>query len=246
MKLHFAKAHKAWGIAICCLVSLTWLVTSAQQKKPAPPPAEEKRVAPIKDLKLLKEYRDNKGNIIREVQYVQGNNRVTQTIIMSPQPAYVHIPIRPDTMNKDSVMLVVDKANYNIKVYYKRRLIRIYKAVFGPHPLENKLCEGDRCTPEGWFKIASKNPASHYRKFMLLNYPNDSSVARFNKMKASGLLPASARMGGDVGIHGIWPNGDDMIEMGIGWTDGCVAIKNNDIDDLYSMVNVGTRVLIKK
>jgi len=245
MKLHFAKAHKVWGIAICVIISLAWLVATAQQKKPTLP-AEEKRVAPIKDLKLLKEYRDNKGNIVREVQYVQGNNRVTETIIMAPQPKYMRVPINPDTMNKDSVMLVVDKANYNIKVYYKRRIIRIYKAVFGPHPLENKVCEGDRCTPEGVFKIASKNPASRYRKFMLLSYPNDSSIARFNRMKARGLLPAGARMGGDVGIHGIWPNGDDMIEMGVGWTDGCVAIKNADIDDLYSMVNVGTRVVIKK
>ena len=65
--------------------------------------------------------------------------------------------------------------------------------------------EGDRCTPEGTFRISSKNGASKYDKFMGLNYPNDSSIARFNRLKASGQLPASARIGGDVGIHGIWP-----------------------------------------
>ncbi|MDR3681610.1 MAG: L,D-transpeptidase [Flavipsychrobacter sp.] len=248
MNKRFAIAFRIWvAIAICCTIILTWNTTLAQQRKPTVPPGEEKAmVAPIKNLKLLNEYKDVKGNLVRIVQYTQGNNRVTETIVMPPRPAYVHVPIRVDTMNKDSVMVVVDKGHYNLQVYYRHRLIRTYKAVFGPKPLENKICEGDRCTPEGWFKIANKNPASKYHRFMGLNYPNDSAIARFNKMKAKGLLPANARIGGDVGIHGIWANGDDMIEMGIGWTDGCVAIKNNDIEDLYSMVGVGTRVLIRR
>jgi hypothetical protein len=222
-------------------------VVRAQPRKPTTPPGEEKTViAPISKLKLLNEYKDVKGNLVRVVQYVQGNNRITQTIIMAPRPAYLRVPIRIDTLNKDSLMVVVDKAHYNLQVFYRHHIIRIYKAVFGPKPLENKAYEGDRCTPEGWFKIASKNPASRYHRFMLLSYPNDSSIARFNSLKARGLLPAGARMGGDVGIHGIWPNGDDMIEMGVGWTDGCIAIKNNDIEDLYSIVGLGTRVLIRK
>jgi lipoprotein-anchoring transpeptidase ErfK/SrfK len=79
-----------------------------------------------------------------------------------------------------------------------------------------------------------------------LNYPNDSSYARFNRLKAAGQLPASARIGGDVGIHGIWPGGDDMIQLGIGWTDGCIALKNKDVEELFSMVPVGTKVVIRK
>lgn len=233
-------------MVICWVAILISLPAMAQLSKPTLPPGTEKAPPPIKDFKLLKEYKDTKGNLVRLVQYTQANSRVTETIVVPPRPAYIRVPILPDTMNKDSVMVVVDKSHYNLQVFYRHRLIRVYKAVFGPKPLENKVCEGDRCTPEGWFKIANKNPASKYRKFMLLNYPNDSSIARFNKMKAKGELPATARMGGDVGIHGIWDKGDDLIEMGVGWTDGCVAIKNADIDDLYSMVTVGTRVYIKK
>ena len=81
---------------------------------------------------------------------------------------------------------------------------------------------------------------------MGLSYPNDSAYARFNKLKAAGKIPATARIGGDVGIHGIWKGGDDMIEMGVGWTDGCVAIKNQDIEELFSMVGVGTKVIIRR
>ncbi|RYY10010.1 MAG: murein L,D-transpeptidase, partial [Chitinophagaceae bacterium] len=106
--------------------------------------------------------------------------------------------------------------------------------------------EGDRCTPEGDFTITNLNPKSKYNKFMLLSYPNDSARHRFNRLKSSGLIPASARIGGDIGIHGIWPGGDDMIELGVGWTDGCVALKNKDVEELFRLVGVGTRVSIRK
>jgi hypothetical protein len=81
---------------------------------------------------------------------------------------------------------------------------------------------------------------------MLINYPNDSSVARFNTLKRKGQIPTAAKIGGAVGIHGIWKGGDDMIEMGVGWTDGCVALKNRDVEELYSIIGVGTRVYIRR
>lgn len=199
------------------------------------------------NVKVLDEYSDGKGNIVRMIQFTQGLMRVTQTIIMPKTPPMnVRVPVRADTLNKDSVILLVDKSEYSLKVYYRKRILRIYKAVFGPRPLDNKCMEGDRCTPEGKFKIASKNPASKYDRFMGLNYPNDSTYKRFNALKAAGSIPASARIGGDVGIHGIWPGGDDMIDMGIGWTDGCIALKNRDIEELYTFVGIGTRVVVQK
>ena len=204
--------------------------------------------APVKNLKLIREESDGKGHITRIVQYTKGNIRVTETIFITKgPPEYVlSKPIQPDTLNKSQLEIVVSKSHYRVAVYYQNRLIRSYKAVFGPNPMMNKCMEGDRCTPEGGFKITSKNGASKYNKFMLLSYPNDSAYIRFNKLKADGKIPATARIGGDIGIHGIWKGGDDMIEMGIGWTDGCVAIKNKDIEELYSLVGVGTKVTIKR
>lgn len=214
----------------------------AQQKDAPAPPIPTK-------IKVLDEFSDGKGNIVRIIQYSQGLMRVTETIIMPKKHKVdfnTHIPISPDTMKKELVSLVVDKSDYCLQVWYRNRLIRAYKAVFGPKPLLDKCMEGDRCTPEGQFKIVSKNGASKYDRFMGISYPNDSAIARFNKLKASGSIPASATIGGSVGIHGIWPGGDDMIEMGIGWTDGCVALKNRDIEELYTFVGVGTKVRIQK
>jgi murein L,D-transpeptidase YafK len=125
-------------------------------------------------------------------------------------------------------------------------MVRSYKAVFGPKPLENKCMEGDRCTPEGWFKIKSKSPSSRYDKFMLLDYPNEASIIRFAQLKQQKKIPENAKTGNDVGIHGIWKGGDELIDMGVGWTDGCIALKNKDVDELYSLVAVGTRVYIRK
>lgn len=208
---------------------------------------ENKNIEIPRNLKVLKEYSDGKGNIVREVQYSQGAIRVTEMTI-TPKVIGVgyKVPILPDTLNKDSVLILVDKSKFMVQVFYKKRMVRNYRAVFGPNPKQNKIMEGDRCTPEGWFKITNKNPRSKYNKFMLLSYPNDSAYARFNKLKQEGKIPKTARIGGDIGIHGIWNGGDDMIEMGVGWTDGCVALKNKDIEELFSFVGIGTRVYIRK
>lgn len=216
---------------------MTPVLVHAQQKA-APRPT---------NIKLLDEYKDGKGNIVRVIQFSEGLMRVTQTIVEPIRPTVgVNIPIRLDTVRKDSLSVHISKSNYMLMVRYRGRVIRTYKAVFGPNPKMNKLVEGDRNTPEGEFKIVSKNAASKYDRFMGINYPNDSTVARFNRMKAAGQIPASARMGGDVGIHGIWQGGDDLIKLGVGWTDGCIALTNKDIEDLFALVQIGTKVVIRK
>ena len=242
------KHSDAWkvstGLSILAflIISLFFYNIALAQEKPKTEPDNLPRP---RDIKVLDEHKDKNGNMVRTIQYRQGNATLTETQVIHPI-ANVRIPVNPDTLNKDSVMVVVNKSKYTVEVFYRHRRIRSYKAVFGPKPMENKMMAGDRATPEGWFKIQNKNPSSKYDKFMLLDYPNDSSVARFNRLKASGELPPSARIGGDIGIHGIWKGGDDMIDMGVCWTDGCVALKNKDIEELFTFVGVGTTVYIKK
>jgi lipoprotein-anchoring transpeptidase ErfK/SrfK len=203
----------------------------------------------IRNFKLLEEYPDGKGHLVRVVQFSEGNMRVRQTIII-PNPALVKeakwMAINPDTIHKDRVLILVDKSDYSVLVYYNKRPIRNYRAVFGPNPLADKCQEGDRCTPEGEFTIQRINPKSQYNKFMLLSYPNDSAKVRFARLQATGKISKTARIGNSIGIHGIWPGGDDMIELGVGWTDGCVALRNRDVDELAQFVGVGTKVMIRK
>lgn len=197
------------------------------------------------NIKVISETYDGRGNMIRVIQFTEGLMKVTQTIIEPKQQSIgVRIPIKPDTLRKDSMLIVVSKSRYMLALRYRGKTIRSYRATFGPNPTQNKAREGDRNTPEGTFRIASKNPASKYDKFMGLNYPTDSSYARFNKLKATGVIPANSTIGGNVGIHGIWPGGDELVKLGIGWTDGCIALMNKDIEELFSLISVGTKVVI--
>jgi murein L,D-transpeptidase YafK len=205
-----------------------------------------KDVLQPRNVKILEEHKDARGNTVRTIKYDLGRDQVTETVVIPLRSAVNVRPINADTLNKDSVLLVVNKGHYNLEVYYRRKLVRSYKAVFGPKPLDNKCMAGDRCTPEGWFTIRSKNPASKYHKFMLLDYPDDSAISRFERLKERGKIPSTARIGGDVGIHGVWKGGDDMIELGVCWTDGCIALKNKDIDELYTFTQAGTRIFIRK
>lgn len=223
-------------VVLCMLLPVAY--SYAQVEKPIERP---------KDVKVVREYEDNKGNIVRELQYKQGAMLITETVILpKPQKIGANMPLRPDTLNKDSLIVYVDKSRYVVMIFYKRRMIRKYMAVFGPNPKMNKQMEGDRNTPEGWFTITRLNPNSKYNKYMELSYPTAEHVENFNRLKDRGVIPKNARIGGNVGIHGIWKNGDNMIELGVGWTDGCVAIRNADMDELYSIVGMGTRVFIKK
>lgn len=208
-----------------------------------PPPKEKE----VKDLKVLSEKKDKYGNILRIIQYYDGNLKITETVIIPPFPSLTERKkINVDTLNHDSMMVYVDKTNYLVALVYRRKRIRQYRAVFGPDRLKDKMMEGDRSTPEGWFKIVSKKDHSNWQKFILINYPNDTSYAKFNQRKRDGLIPSGAQIGGSVGIHGIFKSGVKMIDWGMGWTDGCIAMKPEDIEDFYRFVWPGTRVYVKR
>lgn len=222
-------------LLICVLLLSSFTATYAQPEAPQP-----------RNVELINEYSDGLGHIIRIVRFKQGNMVVTQTIIMPKIQKVVHIPINPDTLRKDSIRVAINKTNYTLDVYYRRQWIRSYRAVFGPKPQLDKMMEGDRCTPEGLYKISIKNPNSKYDRFMGISYPDDAARKRFKQHKDEGKIPSNATIGGNVGIHGIWQGGDDLIEMGVGWTDGCIALKNRDIEELYTLVGVGTTVYISR
>ncbi len=218
-----------------------------QGSKPADAFQPDEKKKDIRELKVLSEKKDKHGNIQRTIQYLEGNIRVTETVIIPPFPSLTdRKKIDPDTLVKDSMMVLVDKTNYLVALIYRRKRIRQYRAVFGPNRLKDKMMEGDRCTPEGWFKILSKREHGNWQKFILLDYPNDTSYARFSKRKRQGIIPSSANIGGAVGIHGTFKSGVKMVDWGMGWTDGCVAMKPEDIEDFYQFVWPGTRVYVKR
>jgi murein L,D-transpeptidase YafK len=144
------------------------------------------------------------------------------------------------------VRIVIDKSDYELHVYDAKGWYATYPVVFGNNPLLDKKMEGDRCTPEGTFKITAKKPHNKWSRFMLLDYPNGESLAKFKERKQRGEIPKNATPGGGVGIHGTFPHEDFIIDRYKNWTLGCISLKNSDVQEIYSFIPVGTPVTIKK
>ena len=121
----------------------------------------------------------------------------------------------------------------------KGKVIRTYDVSLGRGGLAPKEREGDARTPEGHYVIDSKNEASAYHRALHISYPNAEDRARAAKL---GVPP-----GGAIMIHGL-PNGMHWIGSAhrlYDWTLGCVAVTDPEIDEVWSLVSVGTPVEIR-
>ncbi len=74
--------------------------------------------------------------------------------------------------------------------------------VLGHNPRNDKLEQGDKCTPEGVYRVVYKYPHAKWSKFILLNYPTRKNWLKFAEAKKRGKIPLDAQIGGDIGIHG--------------------------------------------
>lgn len=142
--------------------------------------------------------------------------------------------------------IVIDKSDYELHVYDAKGWYATYPVVFGNDPMKDKRMEGDRCTPEGTFKIVGKKPHSKWSRFLLLDYPNQETMAKFKERKQKGEIPKNATPGGGVGIHGTWPHEDFIIDRYKNWTLGCISLKNADVQELYTYIPMNTTVTIRK
>ena len=133
--------------------------------------------------------------------------------------------------------IVVLKENHRVDLYDNGRVIRSYAADIGYRSVNDKLRSGDAATPEGRYRVTAKKSASHFYRALALDYPNDEDRAEFERLRRAGRIPRGASPGGLIEIHGDGGRGKD-------WTKGCVALSNNDIDDLFPRVGVGTPVTI--
>ena len=144
------------------------------------------------------------------------------------------------------VYIIVDKSDYELNVYDDEGWYATYPVVFGNKDLGDKLMEGDKKTPEGTFKIISKRPHSKWHKMLMLDYPTRESWQKFNERKSKGVIPKTAKIGGGIAIHGTWPNDNIVVDGYTNWTQGCISLKNEDLDELEAYLPIGTKVVIRR
>jgi murein L,D-transpeptidase YafK len=148
--------------------------------------------------------------------------------------------------SKSAYYIVIDKSDYELSVYDAEGWLVTFPVVFGNSNLGDKMVEGDRKTPEGTFTIINKKIHDKWCRYMALDFPTAADVEKFNLRKQQGLIPANAKQGGDIGIHGVWPHEDYAVDQYQNWTHGCISLKNEHIKQLYALVPVGTKVIIKR
>ena len=147
-------------------------------------------------------------------------------------------------VDKNQISILIEKSKYRLTVYFERKPVKSYPVVFGNNPVDDKLKEGDLRTPEGIFKIKDLYLHPSWSKFLWIDYPNKSSWRKHTKAKLEGKIGWQDTIGGEVGIHGVPKNSDNLIDDGLNWTWGCISLKNKDVDDLYEFVQKGTEVEI--
>ncbi|PKQ62510.1 hypothetical protein BZG02_12355 [Labilibaculum filiforme] len=135
--------------------------------------------------------------------------------------------------------ILVDKMDHQLFVYQNGKLLRSFNAELGMNWMGDKRHKGDKATPEGVYRITQKKEGSRtkFYKALLINYPNEEDKQRFASEKKKGALSFRTHIGNLIEIHGFGGKGID-------WTDGCVALHNEDMDVLYRLVDNGTSVVI--
>jgi murein L,D-transpeptidase YafK len=148
--------------------------------------------------------------------------------------------------------LVVSKSARQLSLYSDGRVVRTYKIALGTNPVDDKVRQGDRATPEGDFYVCVKNARSNFYLSLGLSYPNIEDAERglrdklISRAQRDAIVraiqnkrrpPWDTALGGEIFIHGGGTDGD--------WTWGCVALANSDIKELFDAVPMGASVRIE-
>ncbi len=178
---------------------------------------------------------------------------IVSLIACNPRPQLTEVKsevgqvvLDPATIDKTKTSIYISKSKYELSLLQEGKVLKTWKVVLGTNPVDDKRMQGDRCTPEGTFKVRDLYPHRSWSKFIWIDYPNEISRLKHAKAKANGEIPQDASIGGDVGIHGVPEGSDYWIDEGDNWTYGCVSLKNKDVNELYQYIQVGTAIVIEK
>jgi murein L,D-transpeptidase YafK len=140
---------------------------------------------------------------------------------------------------QQATRIVVEKNAHKMTLFAEARVLHVYQVALGGQPVGAKTREGDHRTPEGVYVIDYRQPASKYHLALHVSYPNESDRARARKL---GVDP-----GGAIMIHGLDARFAyfGVLHRWVDWTDGCVAVTNSEIEEIFRLVPVGTPVEIR-
>ena len=149
---------------------------------------------------------------------------------------FISIPLHAESK---ADRIVVHKQARTMALMRAGQVIKTYKIALGGEPVGPKIRQGDHRTPEGAYMIDSRNAHSQFHRSLHISYPNAVDKERARKLGVA--------TGGDIYIHGL-PNGYGFIgaaHRARDWTDGCIAVTDQEIEEIWRLVDDGTPVEIR-
>ncbi len=163
----------------------------------------------------------------------------------------------------DEYTIIVKKNDKELIVKKSDKIVKKYHIATGKGGAGTKRKRGDSKTPLGVYRISKLNKSERFHYFLQLDYPNlidawygfkneiidgndFKKIANAYKKRRS--PPQDTNLGGQIGIHGIGKTTKKKLAIHeeLNWTDGCIALSNDDINDLMKFINIGTTVVIKE
>lgn len=144
----------------------------------------------------------------------------------------------PEVIKADLVTVV--KSDRKMYLSYKGKILKTFKIALGGNPVGHKEVQGDQKTPEGYYKLDYFKENSSFYKALRISYPNSMDCANARKVGKS--------PGGSIMIHG-QPNNQgwfkSFFKQREDWTAGCIALHNDEMDEVLKLVKVGTPIHIR-
>lgn len=144
----------------------------------------------------------------------------------------------PTLASANADRLVVKKSARKLFLFAGDELLRSYEVALGRNPVGHKERRGDYRTPEGKYLLDWRNPQSRFYRSIHISYPNENDRRR---AAAMGVDP-----GGSIMIHGVPDRYHDDQEflISLNWTEGCIAVTNKDMEEIWALVADNTPIEI--
>jgi murein L,D-transpeptidase YafK len=175
------------------------------------------------------------GRVIQRRGFAAGLAVVAGLLARAGGPGTALAALPPGKADK----LIVVKGERRLFLVRGGEVVRSYRVALGRQPKGTKIYQGDGRTPEGVYRISAFNPQSRFYRSLRVSYPNehDRAVARALGQAA----------GGDIMLHGLAPErrGYGGEHWRFNWTNGCIAVTDREIDEIWQRVEVGTPIEIR-
>jgi murein L,D-transpeptidase YafK len=137
----------------------------------------------------------------------------------------------------------IKKGDHSLALVAGDAVVKSYSVAIGPGGAGPKQWEGDQKTPVGTYRVSGRIQGLFHR-FLVVSYPNDEDRARYVELKKAGLVPPGAGVGHSIGIHGVGSKDRAGVHKETDWTLGCIALDDDEIDEVARLAPDGTRIVI--